>query len=492
VIQNILPPHLDVPEQQQQQHNQKQSIPSPSSIPAPVPHQPLKEHDPIDQTSSTSSSTSLSPSPSPSPSPTPRWSVSTRKSSVSYSIYSTFGGDSSFTSQEALDSSTAITPASSSSCLGLANRSKDQQHQHQQQEQRLGDELPDIATNTVQQRSQARIVDQEGQHEDFDNPPHPAKTKDMYYGNNTRSTGDNDDDNNNDDDDFYDDDDDDDDDDDIFVDATGYSQDDMDRERFDNRLSKRLSGGHYGSAGGLLFSIEAAQRRPRQHQHDKYRHSNDASLSLPHLPPLSVKNEAPPPIDVAATGNRNDDDDDDDDQAILSKEDMERMRQKSADALTGGTKINNVPMLRKDSGTSTLTPRELDPDNGATLLDSHLAISSFWNENPNLVLNGFGSGLLSASTSTQSTKSVDSAQLPDDHRAEAKEMADVLWNEDESYVTKDHMAEWLGTRQVGNERNPFFVANHLRYIRKPLNSQVLVYYMDYFEFATLRLDSAFR
>ncbi|RUS19072.1 hypothetical protein BC938DRAFT_475821 [Jimgerdemannia flammicorona] len=49
-------------------------------------------------------------------------------------------------------------------------------------------------------------------------------------------------------------DDDDEDDDDVFVDATGASQDDIERERVVEKLTKRLSGGHYGSAGGLILS----------------------------------------------------------------------------------------------------------------------------------------------------------------------------------------------------------------------------------------------
>lgn len=48
--------------------------------------------------------------------------------------------------------------------------------------------------------------------------------------------------------------DDDDEDDDVFVDATGDSQDDIERERVVEKLTKRLSGGHFGSAGGLILS----------------------------------------------------------------------------------------------------------------------------------------------------------------------------------------------------------------------------------------------
>lgn len=50
-----------------------------------------------------------------------------------------------------------------------------------------------------------------------------------------------------------------------FVDASGQSQEDIERERAERRLSKRLSGGHYGSAGGLLLSI-AGQTTDNQHR----------------------------------------------------------------------------------------------------------------------------------------------------------------------------------------------------------------------------------
>jgi hypothetical protein len=50
-----------------------------------------------------------------------------------------------------------------------------------------------------------------------------------------------------------------------FVDATGVSQEDIERERAERRLTKRLSGGHFGSAGGLLLSI-AGQAAEGQHR----------------------------------------------------------------------------------------------------------------------------------------------------------------------------------------------------------------------------------
>ncbi|KAI8093239.1 uncharacterized protein BX664DRAFT_294856 [Halteromyces radiatus] len=271
----------------------------------------------------------------------------------------------------------------------------------------------------------------------------------------------------------------------------------MERERFDARLSKRLSGGHYGSAGGLLLSIEAAQRRSRQQQ--KHRQSNGISITASSPPTVQhtslVNDELIPPVlkkdTMTTTTSTEAADNENDNNQALSKEDKERMRQKSAATLTGdGNKINKADLtsILLDQQKSTLAQRttaqnniNISNDNTSTSKissdhlfdDSPLTISSFWNENPNLVLNGFGPGPFSTSTSTQSTKSYESSSAQVSDSKEAKEMAEMLWNEDETIVTKNHMAEWLGTR-------------------KPLNSRVLVYYMNHFEFSTLRLDSAFR
>jgi hypothetical protein len=265
----------------------------------------LKDHEPIDASSTP-----------------PRWSASTRKSSASFSIYSTFGGDS-FTSQEALDSSTSSKDHLSSSSPPPPPQDED--------------DLAQIVANNMTRRNQARII---------------------------LDATDDDDDSNSDQDDE------------VFVDADEYS--DIDREKFDARLSKRLSGGHFGSAGGLLHSIEAAssQRRSKKGGLDK---------PLPQLLPST---------------HDNDDDE--------------------------GHELEDARLHQQDTTPST------------TLFGSPLTTSRVWHENPNLVLNGFGMGLLSPSVST------DDSSLGDSQ--EAKVAADRLWREDESFVTKAHMAEWLGTR----------------------------------------------
>lgn len=44
-----------------------------------------------------------------------------------------------------------------------------------------------------------------------------------------------------------------------FVDATGSFQEEIKKEKTSARLSKRLSGGHFGSAGGLMLSIMVSE-----------------------------------------------------------------------------------------------------------------------------------------------------------------------------------------------------------------------------------------
>lgn len=94
-----------------------------------------------------------------------------------------------------------------------------------------------------------------------------------------------------------------------FVDATGVSQDDIEREQAERRLSKRLSGGHYGSAGGLLLSI-AGQQMDKKHRESstpsfssvekalqelEYRTSTSDDMKLAMMD-MNQRNKAVPPV----------------------------------------------------------------------------------------------------------------------------------------------------------------------------------------------------
>ncbi|KAG9220598.1 hypothetical protein CCMSSC00406_0003697 [Pleurotus cornucopiae] len=74
-----------------------------------------------------------------------------------------------------------------------------------------------------------------------------------------------------------------------------------------------------------------------------------------------------------------------------------------------------------------------------------------------------------ASATVSPTKDDDSETL----EARARDLANKCWAEDEEFLAKEKIAEWLG----GTGR---------------INKLVLHYYMDFFDFATLRLDMAFR
>ncbi|KAF4567450.1 hypothetical protein EYR36_011070 [Pleurotus pulmonarius] len=74
-----------------------------------------------------------------------------------------------------------------------------------------------------------------------------------------------------------------------------------------------------------------------------------------------------------------------------------------------------------------------------------------------------------ASATVSPTKDDDTESL----EARARDLANKCWAEDEEFLAKEKIAEWLG----GTGR---------------INKLVLHYYMDFFDFATLRLDMAFR
>lgn len=57
--------------------------------------------------------------------------------------------------------------------------------------------------------------------------------------------------------------------------------------------------------------------------------------------------------------------------------------------------------------------------------------------------------------------------------ARGKELAERCWNEDEDFLAKDKIAEWLGGQSI-------------------INKTALRHYMDHFEFTGMRLDFAFR
>ncbi|GJE94948.1 PH and SEC7 domain-containing protein [Phanerochaete sordida] len=64
-------------------------------------------------------------------------------------------------------------------------------------------------------------------------------------------------------------------------------------------------------------------------------------------------------------------------------------------------------------------------------------------------------------------------EMTGDMKARGEELAARCWSEDEEFMARDKIAEWLGGQS-------------------PINRIALRYYMDYFDFTGLRLDNAFR
>ncbi|KAI7877230.1 hypothetical protein K492DRAFT_219281 [Lichtheimia hyalospora FSU 10163] len=204
------------------------------------------------------------------------------------------------------------------------------------------------------------------------------------------------------------------DDDDLFVDATGMSQEDMEREKRTSsssskkRLSKRLSGGHFGSAGGLMLST-AANRNSTQELAELMMNWRRESIDIS-LPAAATLSNRPPSISR-----------------------------------------NNPPSLTLSSAfTSSALPDPPPPNQPSSALP--LPPQS------------------SASAPTMTTQSMDKETA---HEGEARFAAQHIWQDDESFIVKERAAEWLGQG-------------------KPLNGKALVYYMDYFDFSDMRMDTAFR
>lgn len=146
--------------------------------------------------------------------------LSNRKSSGSYSIYSTFGGNESEYSIEEpkIRSVTPPVPAIASN--------NDSKRWENSRTSVAGES--ENSFSTVNEGQHDNDNEQEEEEEDDDNNSETI-TEDS-----SETT------------------------DDEFVDATGFSQEDIERERrmiLEKNLSKRLSGGHFGSAGGLVLSI---------------------------------------------------------------------------------------------------------------------------------------------------------------------------------------------------------------------------------------------
>lgn len=310
--------------------------------------------------------------------------TSLRKSSGSYSIYSTFGGDGSVYSVE----------------INKKDESVD-------------------SFNTVV----STILDN---NEDDDN--------------NQDNDNNEDDDNNEEDDDS----------DDEFVDATGLSQEDIEREKrleIQKNLSKRLSGGHFGSAGGLLLSInpESESMTPppvpsiQPHRRSSTlaeddelsksmlnwkRHSDTSKRWSTAMRNLEDKHASTVTvIDLRTIETQKEVEEEEEQEEELSVPDVIALRKKAQDALSGDKPT--LASLSTHESTTELFSKTLD-DVWKTMDDNKLELFN------------------DARTKEIQTSIQNSEDNSDKLDEKIKETALQLWKEDETTVTKERMAEWLG------------------------------------------------
>ncbi|CAO3612388.1 unnamed protein product [Mucor fragilis] len=344
------------------------------------------------------------PPPSPPTNETPRWSTGStaRKSTGSCSIYSTFGAESVYGEEDSsLDNSSTAVPSDSRQSTPEAIPAA---------EPASAADLVSIVTSNLQTRHPARLVTEEERSEHEDDCSSS----------------------------FEDDDDDDDDDEstnrqsDVFVDATDMSLEDIDREKMEARLSKRLSGGHFGSAGGLMISILASTSTSTETKAQR-------------------RTSRPPPEDVVQSminwkrhsghGSTK--------YSVPDQQHTHANEEQSNQCTTASDKHDHAPPTVPEKDVPVAKSRSLSPQRPLP-------------PNPNILL-----------TTTKEADNEEDEEESTDVCDDPKQCASRLWQEDESFVQRERIAEWLGQS-------------------KELNATTLSEYMAYFEFATMRLDSAFR
>lgn len=304
-----------------------------------------------------------------------RWS---RKSSISNSIYSTFGSESLYENNNAsCENSTAATSVTDI---------HDEKSLPEKKPTSI--DLAQIVANNVQTRSAARVVSSfEDQSTDGEGERDEEETEDFQG--------------------------------DEFVDATGISQEDIERERIEARLSKRLSGGHFGSAGGLMMSIMSP---------------NDTS---------DLRNQKrksrPPPEDVVQS--------------------MINWKRQSGQALSkyiSEQQLKDKEIDSEHNEDSTPLPPAVPKKDLAQIHNKQLPAvpQRVLTSNPEILLSptkeeddeseALGDDTIELNVDNRDTEIESPSRLIDS--TDPKECALRLWNEDEDFVQQDRIAEWLGQR----------------------------------------------
>lgn len=199
--------------------------PMPIVIPPtpPPPTQPVTEPEPLPSSISRPSSRTNTSS-----------STSLRKSSGSYSIYSTFGGESVYSIEATSAKVSSPSPTPSATPPPLNNTNKEWQRSNHSVAGGSECSFSTVISNNAYSSDNHDDDDDDDDDEEDDHTVTDNETSD--------------------------------DDDDDFVDASGFSQEDIEKEKRTmmvdssaKNLTKRLSGGHFGSAGGLVLSIQSAE-----------------------------------------------------------------------------------------------------------------------------------------------------------------------------------------------------------------------------------------
>jgi hypothetical protein len=387
-----------------------------------VGEQPSSASNTREMKKSTSSSSNNPPS-----NQSTRWSnASTRKSTGSGSIYSTFGSESIYGENESSDN---VNTTAATSLTDIHDEPTDiSQTDKPQQDESAPIDLAFIVANNVQTRNPARVVtsgiadddndgddDEEEEEEEEDDDDEEEDEDECEIGDIQT---------------------------DVFVDATGVSQEDMERERIEARLSKRLSGGHFGSAGGLMISIMATESKKQQRRTSR-----------------------PPPEDVVQSmmnwkrqsGH-----------GMAKFVSLDQQHQEEMEKQLN--ELQSSKILEKDLP----APSPPNPEILLSLSEEPTATSDIEKELPQISIQ-------------QDKSTIEDESTPSD----PKECASRLWHEDETFVQRERIAEWLGQRYLTCMWN---VSRLLKQCinSKTLNMNTLHEYMEYFDFATMRLDSAFR
>ncbi|KAI9308266.1 hypothetical protein BJ944DRAFT_113708 [Cunninghamella echinulata] len=284
------------------------------------------------------------------------------------------------------------------------------------------------------------------------------------------------------------DDDDDDDDDDInqssddesFVDAE--EEINLKNEEKRSSLSHLLGAGHFNSAGGLAVNIHPSLSAYRNYSSiqklrrslppdeltqpmlDWKRKSTDGNnrfsgiFYLPENDTTTTKKQSQQQQPNIIINNDDGIEENNDEENELSKEDKEASRAQAENKLI----CNTLDQKKKNQSPPSRGQHERSRSIKALSEMFSKSLDDAWNQSSTTKMEQLQDPRLSHIWIRPSHLSV-----------ESKETAKRIWDEDESFMSKDKFAEWLGQTDS-------------------FNAETLVCYMDLFYFTNMQLDSAFR